>query len=236
LPPGTAPADGAAAFINPLTALGMLETMRREGHGALVHTAAASNLGQMLARLCREERVGLVNIVRRADQEAILRAAGARYVCNSEAPSFLNDLTAALEATGATLAFDALGGGRIAGQILGCMEAVASRTVTEYSRYGSTVHKQVYIYGGLDPRPTEFTRNFGMTWGMGGWLLFPFLQKIGPQALHALKQRVAAGLTTTFASAYAGEVSLTEALRPEMIARYGARSTGSKYLLNPSRK
>ncbi len=236
LPPGATPADGAAAFVNPLTALGMLETMRREGHRALVHTAAASNLGQMLGRLCREGRIGLVNIVRRADQEVILRAAGAQYVCNSEAPSFLGDLTAALEATGATLAFDALGGGRIAGQILGCMEAVAGRTITEYSRYGSTVHKQVYIYGGLDPRPTEFIRNFGMSWGMGGWLLFPFLQKIGPQGLHALKQRVAAGLTTTFASAYAGEVSLTEALRLEMIARYGARATGSKYLLNPSRK
>jgi NADPH2:quinone reductase len=236
LPPGATPVDGAAAFVNPLTALGMMETMQREGHRALVHTAAASNLGRMLDRLCREERIALVNIVRRADQEVILRAAGAQYVCNSEAPSFLGDLTAALEATGATLAFDALGGGRIAGQILGCMEAVASRTITEYSRYGSSVHKQVYIYGGLDPRPTEFSRNFGMTWGMGGWLLFPFLQKIGPKALQALKQRVAAGLTTTFASAYAGEISLAEALRPEMIVRYGARATGAKYLLNPSRK
>jgi NADPH2:quinone reductase len=190
----------------------------------------------MLNRLCREECIGLVNIVRRADQQALLRSAGAQFVCNSEAPSFLGDLAAALEATGATLAFDALGGGRIAGQILGSMEAVASRTATDYSRYGSSVHKQVYIYGGLDPSPTEFSRNFGMAWGMGGWLLFPFLQKIGPQAVQALKQRVAAGLTTTFASAYAGEISLVGALRPEMIARYGARATGSKYLINPSLK
>jgi NADPH:quinone reductase len=235
LPAGSTPADGASAFVNPLTALGMVETMRREGHTALVHTAAASNLGQMLGRLCREEGVGLVNVVRRADQAALLRAAGAQHVCDSSADTFLHDLTEAIAATGATLGFDALGGGRVAGQILGCMEAAANRSATEYSRYGSTVHKQVYIYGGLDPGPTEFTRNFGMAWGMGGWLLFPFLQKIGPQALQSLKQRVAAGLRTTFASQYAREISLAEALRPEMMALYGARATGAKYLINPAR-
>jgi len=235
LPAGATPADGASAFVNPLTALGMIETMRREGHTALVHTAAASNLGQMLNRLCRQEEIGLVNIVRRADQEALLHRLGARHICNSGAASFLADLTEAIAATGATLGFDALGGGKVAGQILGCMEAAASRSITEYSRYGSTVHKQVYIYGGLDPGPTEFTRNFGMSWGMGGWLLFPFLQKLGPQAMQALKARVAAELQTTFASPYAGEISLADALRPDVIARYGARATGAKYLINPSR-
>lgn len=140
----------------------------------------------------------------------------------------------AIAATGATLAFDATGGGKLAGQILSCMEAALNRNAAEYSRYGSTTHKQVYIYGGLDTGPTEFNRNFGMAWGMGGWLLFPFLQKIGPAAAQALKQRVAAQLKTTFASRYAGEVSLAQALQLERIAVYGKRATGAKYLINPN--
>ena len=187
LPEGATPADGASSFVNPLTALGMVETMRREGHTALVHTAAASNLGQMLNRICLKDGVGLVNVVRKPEQEALLRAIGAVHVCNAGSATFMQDLTEALVATGATIAFDATGGGKLAGQILSCMEAAANRTAKEYSRYGSTTHKQVYIYGGLDPSPTEFVRNFGMTWGMGGWLLFPFLQKIGPAAVQALK-------------------------------------------------
>ncbi len=233
LPAGTRPADGASCFVNPLTALGMVETMRREGHKALVHTAAASNLGQMLNRICIKDQIALVNIVRRPEQAAMLKAMGARFVCDSSSPAFLADLTQALADTGATLAFDATGGGALAGQILGCMEAALNRSATEYSRYGSSTHKQVYIYGGLDSRPTEFVRNFGFSWGMGGWLLFPFLQRIGEAAAQALRQRVADELRTTFASRYAHEISLAQALQPQAIAVYGLRATGTKYLINP---
>lgn len=235
LPAGTTPAEGASCFVNPLTALGMVETMRREGHTALVHTAAASNLGQMLNKICIKDGIALVNIVRKPEQEAVLKAIGATFVCNMTSPTFLEDLTQALVATGATIAFDATGGGKLAGQILGCMEAAANRTAKEYSRYGSTTFKQVYIYGGLDTGPTEFVRNFGMTWGMGGWLLFPFLQKIGPVAAQQLKDRVAAELKTTFASSYSKEISLVEALQLDAIAVYGQRATGTKYLINPSK-
>jgi len=235
LPEGSAAADGASSFVNPLTALGMVETMRREGHKALVHTAAASNLGQMLNRICIKDGIGLVNIVRRPEQEALLRAAGALHVCDSGSPDFEQSLTEALVATGATIAFDAIGGGKLAGQILNCMEAALSRNATEYSRYGSTTHKQIYIYGGLDRGPTEFTRGFGMTWGMGGWLLFNFLQKVGAEGRERLKARVAAELKTTFASHYTKEVSLTQALRLDEIAVYGRQATGEKYLLNPNK-
>jgi NADPH2:quinone reductase len=234
LPEGASSAEGASAFVNPLTALGMVETMRREGHSALVHTAAASNLGQMLNRICLKDGVGLVNIVRKPEQAELLRAMGARHICIAGTENFLEDLTGALVATGATLAFDATGGGKLAGQILGCMEAALNRTAKAYSRYGSTTHKQVYIYGGLDTGPTEFNRNFGMAWGMGGWLLFPFLQRVGPATAQALKQRVAAELTSTFKSHYSKVVSLAEALRPEMMALYGQRATGSKFLIDPS--
>ena len=235
LPDGATATDGASSFVNPLTALGMVETMRREGHKALVHTAAASNLGQMLLRICQQDGVPLVNIVRKAEQEALLRGMGAAYVCRTDSPHFPRELTDALAATGATLAFDAIGGGRLAGQILSCMEAAAARSAKEYSRYGTNVLKQVYIYGGLDTGPTELARNFGMTWGMGGWLLFPFLQKVGLAAVQALKARVAAELTTTFKSHYAGELSLAEALSLERIAQYGPRSTGGKFLINPAK-
>ena len=180
----------------------MVETMRREGHKALVHTAAASNLGQMLNKICLKDRVGLVNIVRNSQQEDLLRLIGAKHVCNSVAPTFMEDLTKALVETGATLAFDAIGGGKLAGQILTCMEAAASKTAKVYSRYGSTVYKQVYIYGGLDPRPIELDRAFGMAWGVGGWLLFSFLQKIGATEAQKLRERVVAELKTTFASHY----------------------------------
>ena len=235
LPDGATPADGASSFVNPLTALGMVETMRREGHTALVHTAAASNLGQMLNRICLADGIGLVNIERKPEQADLLKAMGAAHVCNSGSATFLEDLTRALVETGATLAFDATGGGKLAGQILGCMEAAVNRSAKEYSRYGSATHKQVYIYGGLDPSPTEFIRNFGFTWGMGGWLLFPFLQKIEPAAAQAMKQRVARELKTTFKSHYANEVSLAEALQPDTIAVYGKRATGEKFLINPNK-
>ena len=235
LPPGTTAAEGASCFVNPLTSLGMVETMRREGHKALVHTAAASNLGQMLNKICQKDGIALVNIVRKQEQEDLLRGLGAKYVCNATSPTFLEDLTQALVETGATLAFDATGGGKLAGQILGCMEAALNRTAKEYSRYGSTTHKQVYIYGGLDRGPTEFVRNFGMAWGMGGWLLFPFLQKLGDEGTQRLKARVVAELKTTFASKYTREVSLVEALQLDAIGVYGKQATGEKFLLNPNK-
>ena len=234
LPEGTNPADGASCFVNPLTALGMVETMNMEGHQGLVHTAAASNLGQMLQRICVADGVPLVNIVRRPEQEQILRDLGARHVCNSNSPSFLDDLTSALVDTGATLAFDAIGGGRQVGQILACMEAAANATATEYSRYGSTVHKQVYIYGGLDRSPTELNRNFGMTWGIGGWLLTPFLGKLGSEGIVRLRDRVVAELTTTFASHYTDEVSLAGALNLDALKVYARQATGQKFLIRPT--
>ena len=235
LPDGTAPAEGASCFVNPLTALGMVETMRREGHTALVHTAAASNLGRMLNRICLEDGIGLVNVVRTQEQADLLRGIGARHVCISGTPTFLHDLTEAIAATGATLAFDAIGGGTLAGQILTCMESVLTRSATEYSRYGSTTHKQVYVYGMLDASPTVVNRNFGFAWGVGGWLLWPFLQKIGPDGAAKLRERIVAGLKTTFASRYAREISLAEVLHPDEIAVYGRRATGAKYLVNPNK-
>jgi NADPH:quinone reductase len=211
----------------------MVETMRREGHSALVHTAAASNLGQMLNRLCLEEHVPLVNIVRKPEQEDVLRAIGAVHVCNSTSPSFMADLTQALIETSATLAFDATGGGQLASHILTCMEAALTANSKEYSRYGSTTHKQVYIYGSLDRGPTVLNRNFGMAWGIGGWLLTPFLQSIGPEVFHTLRQRVAAELQTTFASTYTREVSLAQALQPDAFSVYSRHATGEKYLITP---
>ena len=235
LPAGATPADGASCFVNPLTALGMVETMRLEGHRALVHTAAASNLGQMLNKICIADGVALVNIVRKPEQEKLLRSIGATHVCDSSAPTFMDDLTKALIETSATLAFDAIGGGKQAGQILTCMEAALNATATEYSRYGSTTHKQVYIYGGLDRSPTEFSRTFGLAWGISGWLLTPFLQRIGPEGAARLRARVVAELHTTFASTYTKEVSLAEALQLSEIAVYAKLATGEKYLINPNK-
>lgn len=235
LPADATAAEGASCFVNPLTALGMVETMRREGHTALVHTAAASNLGQMLQKICIADGVPLVNIVRSAEQAAILRGIGATYVVDSSAADFPAALGEAIGATGATLAFDAIGGGRLAGQILAAMEAAIVRRGGAYSRYGSNVHKQVYIYGGLDIGPTEFNRAFGMSWGIGGWLLMPRLQQFGAEAAARLRARVVAELRTTFASHYAGELSLAEVLSPGAIAQYNRRATGLKFLVNPAK-
>jgi NADPH:quinone reductase-like Zn-dependent oxidoreductase len=235
LPDGTVPADGASCFVNPLTALGMTETMRREGHKALVHTAAASNLGQMLNKICLKDGIALVNIVRSTEQADILRKLGAKHVADSSAPGFMDDLTAALVDTGATLAFDAIGGGKLAGQILTGMEVAINKTAKAYSRYGSNVHKQVYIYGGLDTRPVELNRAFGMAWGVGGWLLFPFLMKIGPADGKRLRERVVSELKTTFASHYTRVVSLQEALDLANLAVYAKRATGEKFLINPNK-
>ena len=233
-PEGTRPAEGASWFVNPLTALGMVETMRKEGFTALVHTAAASNLGQMLVKLCLADGVPLVNIVRKPEQVKLLRSLGAVHVVDSSAPTFMADLVRAVTETGATLAFDATGGGKLASQILTAMEAALNAKTTEYSRYGSTAPKQVYIYGGLDRSPTELTRNFGMAWGVGGWLLTPFLQKNGDK-VPRLRDRVAAEIKTTFASHYTKEVSLAEALSLDAIAVYGKQATGEKYLINPNK-
>jgi threonine dehydrogenase-like Zn-dependent dehydrogenase len=233
LPEGATARDGASPFVNPMTALGMVETMRRDGHSGLVHTAAASNLGQMLVKLCQEDGIPLVNIVRKPEQEELLRSMGAIHVCNSGSPSFATDLVEALKATSATLAFDATGGGTLVSQILTGMEEAVSSTAGEYSRYGSTVHKQVYIYGGLDTGPTTLTRNFGMAWGIGGWLLTPFLQSAGAETVGRLRARVAEELTTTFASTYTREVSLADMLRPDAFNAYVKRATGEKFLVTP---
>jgi NADPH:quinone reductase-like Zn-dependent oxidoreductase len=235
LPSGTTAAEGASCFVNPLTALGMTETMRREGHTALVHTAAASNLGQMLNKICLKDGIQLVNIVRNAEQTKILRDIGAVHVVDSSKPSFMDDLISALTDTGATIAFDAIGGGKLAGQILTAMEVAAVRKMKEFSRYGSTTYKQVYIYGGLDTGPTELQRAFGMSWGLGGWLLTPFLMKIGPVEGGKLRQRVANEIKTTFASHYTRTISLAEALSADAIAAYNKKSTGEKYLINPNK-
>jgi NADPH:quinone reductase len=233
LPEGTPAKTGASSFVNPLTALGMVETMRTEGHSALVHTAAASNLGQMLVKLCLEEDVPLVNIIRRPEQGELLRSIGAVHVCNSTASTFNNDLTDAIAQTSATLAFDATGGGALVSQILRAMEVAASASAAQYSRYGSTVRKQAYIYGGLDPSPTVLTRNFGFAWSLGGWLLTPFLQSIGPVRFGQLRDQVVADLTTTFASAYSDEISLSDMLDPNVFSRYAKHATGEKFLVNP---
>ncbi|HKP55668.1 MAG TPA: zinc-binding dehydrogenase [Polyangiales bacterium] len=235
LPAGTTAEDGASWFVNPLTALGMVETMRSEGHTALVHTAAASNLGQMLQKLCLKDGVPLINVVRKAEQATILRSLGATHICDSSLPSFVEDLIEACSSTSATICFDAIGGGKQGSQILTAMEVAASRKAGAYSRYGSSTHKQLYIYGGLDRSPTVLNRSFGMAWGVGGWLLTPFLQKVGGETVQRLRERVGNELKTTFASSYARRISLREALSPEVITAYGRQATGEKYLITPAK-
>src|SRR5215813_9575438 len=235
LPDGTTAAEGASWFVNPLTALGMTETMKREGHKALVHTAAASNLGQMLNKICQEDGIPLVNIVRSAEQARLLRGIGAKHVLDSASPTFLEEPTQALVETGATIAFDAIGGGTLASQILTGMEIALNKGTKQYSRYGSTTHKQVYIYGSLNTGPVELTRNYGTAWGVGGWLLTPFLQKIGRPEQMRLRERVVKSLKTTFASHYTKTVSLPEMLDLTNISVYAKRATGEKFLINPNK-
>jgi len=234
MPDGTSPAQSASCFVNPMTVLGFVGTMRREGHSAIVHTAAASNLGQMLQKVAIEESFDLVNIVRSKEQEDILRNIGATFVCNSSSETFLSELTEALVTTGATLGFDATGGGRLASDILACMERAAVSQDASFSRYGSTVHKQVYIYGGLDRNVTTLNRSFGMAWGIGGWLLTPYIQIAGAEELQKMRERVSSSITTTFASSYTREVSLTEALSKAAVDEYRKQATGQKFLINPS--
>lgn len=233
LPTGVDPADGASCFVNPLTSLAFTEVMRREGHTALVHTAAASNLGQMLVKICAKDSIPLVNIVRSAEQVALLKAIGANYVLDLNSESFVEDLISALTETGATLGFDAIGGGKLAGQILGAMEAAATKRMTTYSRYGSDTFKQVYIYGGLDLGPTTLTRSFGLSWSLSGFLLTPFMAKAGPEVVARMRKRVVDELTTTFKSKYSHQISLAEALDPSVLAAFNAKRTGEKYLIRP---
>ena len=232
---GVTSAESASCFVNPLTALGMVETMRLENHSALVHTAAASNLGQMLIKICLDEDVPLVNIVRKEEHVTMLTDLGAKYVCNSSKETFMQDLIKALVETGATIGFDATGGGKLAGQILTAMEIAANQTATEYNRYGSNTFKQVYIYGGLDRSPTTLSRAFGFSWSLGGWLLTPFIGRVGPERFEELKQKVADEIKTTFASHYTKEISLAEVLQPENIEVYAKQATGEKYLVNPNK-
>lgn len=234
LPEGATAADGASMFVNPLTALAFTETMKAEGHKAIVHTAAASNLGQMLNKICLADGIPLVNIVRSAEQAAILRAIGATYIVDSTAPDFMAALTDAIAETGATIGFDAIGGGKLAGQILSAMEVAANRTAATYSRYGSSVFKQVYIYGALDFGPILLDRSFGLSWSVSGWLLTPFLMKAGAEVNARMRQRVVDELTTTFASHYTATISLADTLRPDVVAAYQRKTTGEKYLIDPS--
>ena len=232
LPEGITAAEGASCFVNPMTALGFVETMRAEGHTALVHTAAASNLGQMLVKICREDGIGLVNVVRSQAQAELLRGLGAEHVLDSTAPDFSERLIDAVAATGATMGFDAVGGGKLAGQLLYAMEQAALRGAG-WSRYGSDGEKKVYIYGALDLAPTILTRNFGFTWDLGGWLLLPKLAKLPPERVAAMNGRILAGLKTTFASHYKAHVTLEQMLDPAAVAEYNARRTGEKYLVVP---
>jgi NADPH:quinone reductase-like Zn-dependent oxidoreductase len=234
-PDGVAPEQGCSWFVNPLTALGMVETMRREGHTAIVHTAAASNLGQMLNRLCLADGIALVAIVRKPEQAELLRSQGATHVLDSNSPEFQTELVDALVQTGATIAFDAIGGGDLGSRILTAMEAAASAGTKEYARYGSSTFKQLYIYGALDRKPTELSRAFGYQWSVAGWLLHPFLLKIGPEATQQLRDRVANEITTTFASHYTATVSLEQVLEPSTILSYARMRTGTKYLIDPWR-
>ena len=235
---GTTPKEAASSFVNPLTALSFIETMKMENHSAIVHTAAASNLGQMLVKICKDDGIPLVNIVRKQEQVDILKNIGAEYVCNTSDPDFMKTLVKAVVETGATLGFDATGGGNngeLPGQILSAMEIAANKNSKEYSRYGSETYKQVYIYGGLDQSPSILKRSYGMSWGLGGWLLTPMLGKIGMDKFQIMRKRIAKEIKTTFASTYIQEISLEEMLRPEIINSYAKHKTGNKYLVNPQK-
>ncbi len=230
---GTTAKEGASSFVNPLTALAMVETMRAEGHKAIIHAAAASNLGQMLNRICIADGIDLINIVRKEEQETLLRDMGAKYVVNSSSESFIADLTAAIIETGATIAFDPIGGGELTSDILNCMEVAAARNMKEHSLYGSDTFKQVYIYGALNRGPITLNRNFGFAWAVNGFLLFNALGKLGTKTVMTMRKRVADEITTTFASKYTHEVSLAEVLKLESIAGYSKQATGEKYLIKP---
>jgi NADPH:quinone reductase-like Zn-dependent oxidoreductase len=230
---GTTPEQGASCFVNPLTALGMTETMRRENHSALVHTAAASNLGQMLQKICLADGIPLVNIVRKDAQVELLKGIGATHVVNTSEDDYMAKMVDAFAETNATIAFDAIGGGDLGSRILTAMEQAAMRNATEFSIYGSNAFKQLYIYGGLDRGPTVLNRSFGFSWSVAGWLLPPFLSKIGPEAAEGLRRRVAKEITTTFASHYTDRIGLEQMLQADVLKQYARMATGEKYLVRP---
>lgn len=229
-------AQGASSFVNPMTALGFVETMKRDGFTGLIHTAAASNLGQMLVRICSADGIPLVNIVRSPEQAALLREIGAEHVIDSTAADFMKALIDAVTATGAMLAFDAIGGGPAASQIITAMEAAALRANPrpEFSLYGSRVPKALYIYGSLDLGPTLFSRGFDYRWRLAGWLLTDFLSDAEPEVAARMRARIQAELTTTFASRYKAHIGLEALLTREAVAEYNSRRTGEKYLLLPN--
>jgi NADPH:quinone reductase-like Zn-dependent oxidoreductase len=226
--------DGASAFVNPMTALGFVETARMEGQGAIIHTAAASNLGQMLVRICQEDNIPLVNIVRKAEHVDLLSGLGATHIVNSSDDDFMAQLRNAIDVTGAYLGFDPIGGGQAADNCFKAMEHVATRKMTEYSRYGSDQPKKMYIYGRLDLGPTILTPAYGFGWTLSGWLLTPFLQSAGMETVIRMRQRVLEGLTSTFSSSYKRRVSLEEMLTKEAVLDYRAMKTGEKYLVTPN--
>lgn len=231
---GTTPVQAAASCVNPFTVLAMIETMKMEKHTAMINTAAASNLGQMLVKACKADGIPLVNVVRREEQVALLKSIGAEYVCNSSLPTFKQDLVAAIAATGATLAFECIGGGNMVNHLLEAMEQALLQKATSYSRYGSTTHKQVYVYGGLSQQPTPLTRGYGMAWGVGGWLVTPIIQKVGMDGFAKMKQRIADEIQTTFKSTLYKEISLEQAIQPDMICAYAKAASGEKYYINPT--
>lgn len=235
LPEGVTAAQGAALTVNPMTALGFVETARAEGHSAIVHTAAASSLGQMLQRICAQDGVQLVNIVRSDDQLRLLKDAGATHVLNSREDDFRTQLIDAVTKTGATIAFDAIGGGSLGGDIMRAMERGAVNRMTEYSRYGSSTFKQLYVYGALDTSPMVLDRlAFGFQWSVSGWLLTPFMQKVGSGTVSRMRKRVFDDLTTTFATRYTRTIGLAEALDPETLLAYERKATGEKFLIDPT--
>ncbi len=225
--------DGASAFVNPMTALGFIETAKMEGQGAILHTAAASNLGQMLIKICQEDDLPLVNIVRRAEHVELLSSLGAQHIINSSADDYVAQLRAAIDATDAFCGFDPIGGGRATDDCFKAMEQVATAKMTEYSRYGSSQLKKMYIYGRLDLGPTILTPAYGFGWTLSGWLLTPFLQQAGLETMLRMRQRVLDGLTTTFASSYKAKVNLEDMLTREAVLDYREMKTGEKYLVTP---
>ncbi len=224
---------GASAFVNPMTALGFVENARMDGQKAIVHAAAASNLGQMLVKICQEDGMGLVNIVRKAEQETILRDLGAEWVVNSSAPDFLPKLMAAIDATDAYYGFDPIGGGTTVDACFKAMERVAVGKMKDYNRYGSNQQKRMFIYGRLDTGPTTLTPSYGFGWTLSGWLLTPFLAQAGVETMMRMRQRVLAGLTSTFASSYKRKVTLEQMLEKNAASDYRKMKTGEKYLVTP---
>ena len=224
---------GASAFVNPMTALGFVENAKLDGQDAILHTVGASNLGQMLTRICVEDGIGLVNIVRKADQADLLKSLGSTHVVNSAADDFMNQLAGAIDQTGAFYGFDPVGGGTGVDTAFKAMEKVAVQRMTEYSRYGSNQAKRMFIYGRLDAGATILTPGYGFGWTLSGWLLFPFLQSVGHETVGRMRKRVLENLTTTFANHYKKRVNLEEMLTKDSVSEYRAMRTGEKYLVTP---